>query len=314
MTAATHLEAASVEALLTWPGVMEAIENGHRSPPAEIDDTLLRRGDDSLLSRAAWIDGLGCAVKTATIFPSNSTVDLPTVHGSVSLFSDRTGRLDCTLDFHMVTKWKTAADSALAASRLARPDTNRILIVGSGTVAASMVDAYRSVFPGADVGIWSRTPENARALAAAASARVVSDLRAEIAEADLVCTATMSSEPVVSGDWLRPGQHIDLIGGYRPDMREADDECIHRASVFVDSVDTALDVGDIGGPVGNGILDPERLVDFGGLESGAFARSSDDEITLFKNAGGAHLDLMVARHMFERHSASDRRRLDVGSS
>jgi len=302
---APHLDAAEVEPLMSWPGAMQAIRDGHLAAPAEIDDTLLRRGDDSLLSRAAWIDGLGSIVKTATIFPANSSAGLPSVHGAVSLFSDESGRLDCTLDFHLVTKWKTASDSALAASYLARSDAQRIVIVGSGTVAASMIDAYRTVFPSADISIWSRTASNARALAATTDTGVADDLETAVTHADVVCTATMSSTPVVRGDWLRPGQHLDLIGGYRADMREADDAAVHRSSVFVDSLATAREVGDIAAPVARDHLAFDEIVDFGGLETGAFTRTTDDQITLFKNAGGAHLDLMIARHMFDLYRKAE---------
>lgn len=304
MSTAPHLDAARIEPLLTWDGVMQAIVQGHLAPPARIDDTLLRRGHDSLLSRAAWIDGLGSAVKTATVFPGNAGLGLPTVHGAVALFSDGTGELDCTLDFHLVTKWKTAADSALAASRLARPDSGRILIVGSGAVGESMVDAYRTLFPDARIAIWSRNADHARALAASKGAEVADTLETAVRGADVISTATMTSEPLLLGDWLRAGQHVDLIGGYRGDMREADDGCIGRATVFVDSVTTARDVGDIAQPLESATLDEGEIVDFRGLASGAFARADAEQITLFKNAGGAHLDLMVARHMFDRHLAT----------
>jgi ornithine cyclodeaminase len=289
-----------LEAQLSWHGVMQAILDGHTGPAPQLDDTLLRRGDDALLSRAAWVTGLGALVKTATVFPHNEGV--PAVNGSVALFDDRTGVLDCTVDFHLLTKWKTAADSALAASRLARPDTTRVLIVGSGAVAASMIDAYRSLFPTAHVVVWSRTRENAVRLARSADVEAVSDLESAVGQADLVCAATMSVEPLIRGRWLRSGQHVDLIGGYRIDMREADDDAVRRASIFVDSIATARDVGDIGVPIADGVLDPTEITDFSSLGSG-FRRSAETEITLFKNAGGAHLDLMVARHMFELYSS-----------
>jgi ornithine cyclodeaminase len=292
-----------IEDRLTWRGVMGAIVDGHTGATPLVEDTLLRRGNESLLSRAAWITGLGSLVKTATVFPANEGI--PSINGSVALFSDRTGVLDCTVDFHLLTKWKTAGDSALAASRLARRDTARILIVGSGTVAASMIDAYRSIFSDAEIAVWSRTAENAARLAAAADVEVAGDLSSAVARTDVVCTATMSTDPLVHGTWLHPGQHLDLIGGFRIDMREADDDAIRRASIFVDTASTAGDVGDISGPIGSGVLDAERVTDFTALTSGRFARSSDDEITLFKNAGGAHLDLMVARYMFERHQSDE---------
>ena len=294
-----HIDAAMIEPLLTWQGVMDAIVDGHTLGRPQVDDTLFRRRDDSLLSRAALIDGLGSLVKTATIFPANTAAGRPAVNGSVSLFSDTTGEVDATVDFHLLTKWKTAADSALAASRLARITTERILIIGSGTVAASMVDAYGAIFPDASVTIWSRTHANAVALAATSRATATDDLVAAVGLSDVICTATMSNRPVLRGRWLREGHHVDLIGGYRADMRETDDEAIARSSVFVDNKQSAMDVGDILKPLTDKVITTRQLVDFSGLSDGSFARSSDDEITICKNAGGAHLDLMVARHMYE---------------
>lgn len=294
-----HLDAAALEPLLSWEGVMNAIVDGHTLARPQIDDTLFRRRDDSLLSRVAMIDGLGSLVKTATVFPANTAAGLPAVNGTVSLFSDTTGEVDATVDFHLLTKWKTAADSALAASRLARPTAERILIIGSGTVAASMIDAYRAVFPDATVTIWSRTHSSAVRLAESTRSVATDDLVTAVGLADVICTATMAKHPVLRGRWLRNGQHVDLIGGYRPDMRETDDEALSKASVFVDNKQSAMDVGDIIKPLSDKVITTRQLVDFGGLANGSFARSSDDEITICKNAGGAHLDLMVARHMHD---------------
>lgn len=294
-----HLDAATVEPDLTWSGVIDALVAGHGLGRAQIDDSLLRRRNDSMLSRVALIDGLGSLVKTATVFPANADDGRPVVNGTASLFSDTTGEVDATIDFHLLTKWKTAADSALAASRLARPGSRRILILGSGAVAASMVDAYRAVFPDATVTIWSRTPANAARLADATGASATDDLVGAVGTADVICTATMASRPILRGRWLRAGQHVDLIGGYRADMRETDDEAMSKASVFADSTDSAMEVGDILAPLSDKVITTRQIVDFRGLSTGAFARSSDDEITICKNAGGAHLDLMVARHMYD---------------
>lgn len=296
MTSPPHIDAPSVESLLTWSGVMQSLVDGHALPVAQLDDTLLRRNEDTLLSRSAMIDGLGALVKTATVFPGNSGLGKPAINGSVALFSDTTGELTATLDFHLLTKWKTAADSLLAATRLARADSSRILIVGSGTVAESMVDAYRSVWPDALITVWSRTRSNAVALAERAGTETAHDLETAVRDAHIVSTSTMSTEPLIHGAWLQEGQHLDLIGGYRPDMREADDECTRRSSVFVDNHSTAAEVGDIHTPLATGALGSIGP-DFRHLADRSFARSSSDEITLFKNAGGAHLDLMVASHM-----------------
>lgn len=284
------------EARLSWDGICEAVEAGHRLPRAEVADSLLYRGADTLLNRAAWIDGLGQLVKCATIFPGNTGAGLPTVNGAVTLFDDRTGRLAAVIDFHLVTKWKTAGDSLLAARRLARRDARSILILGAGTVARSMVAAYRSTWPGARIAVWNRSAAGAEALAAAVPGVVVApDLAAAVASADIICTATMSRDPLVRGEWLRPGQHLDLIGAYTPAMREVDDAAMARARVFVDSRATTIHhIGELIAPLASGaIAETDVIADFYD-DPAVFARRSDDEITIAKNGGGAHLDLMTA--------------------
>jgi ornithine cyclodeaminase len=287
------------EALLGWEGLVAALEAGHRLPRAGIADILLDRGADTLLSRAAVIDGLGQLVKTATVFPGNARLGRPTVNGAVTLFDDRTGELAALVDFHLVTKWKTAGDSLLAARKLARPDSRRILIVGAGTVARTMVAAYRSAFPAAEVAFWNRTPAGADAAAAATGAATVTDLAAAVGQADIIATATMSQSPLIRGDWLSPGTHLDLIGAYRPDMREVDDAALTRARLFVDCRETTVaHIGELADPIARGVIAASDVIaDFYDLPSGRFARRSETEITLAKNGGGAHLDLMTAAYI-----------------
>ncbi|MFC6641861.1 MULTISPECIES: ornithine cyclodeaminase family protein [Sulfitobacter] len=291
------------EALLDWIALTDALATGHDLPKAEIGDTFLYRGKDTLLSRAAWINGLGIAVKSATIFPGNPDREVPMVNGGVSLFDDETGTLAAIVDFHLVTKWKTAGDSLLAARRLARPDSENILIVGAGTQGRALHAAYSAAFPQARFTVWNRTAKNAEAMAAELKINVATDLEQAVRAADIVTSATMSTDPLIKGDWLQPGQHIDLIGAYRPDMREVDDTALLRSRVFVDSFDTTIGhIGEINIPLEAGTLTRDHLIaDYYDLE--VFTRQSDDEITLFKNGGGAHLDLMTARHILERWRA-----------
>jgi ornithine cyclodeaminase/alanine dehydrogenase-like protein (mu-crystallin family) len=284
------------ERALGWLGVARAIEAGHRLGQPQVEDVFLRRGGDTLLNRSAWIDGLGIAVKAATVFPGNAEQGKPTVGGAVALFADGDGSLEAVVDFHLVTKWKTAGGSLLGALRLARPDSREVLVVGAGTVAASLVEAYGAGFPGARFTVWNRTRGRAEALAARTGARVADDLEAAVRAADVIASATMSTTPLIRGEWLRPGQHLDLIGAYRPDMREADDDALRRARVFCDSRKTAGETGELADPLARGGIGPEDVVaDF--YEMGRMARRHADEVTLFKNGGGAHLDLMVARHI-----------------
>jgi len=291
--------------LLDWLGLTAAFEAGHKRPKAEISDTFLYRGKDTLLSRAAWIDGLGIAVKAATIFPDNPSSGRPMINGGVNLFSDKTGALEAIIDFHLVTKWKTAADSLWAAKRLARPESKHILIIGAGTVASNLLDAYRAGFPNAQFSIWNRSPERAQSLVKTRpDARAVTDLKAAIGSADIICTSTMSTSPVLLGAWLQEGQHVDLIGAYRPDMREADDQALQRARVFVDSFDTTLDhIGELKIPLASGALRRADVQADYYSERG-FQRGSERDITLFKNGGGAHLDLMTARYILQQWSAA----------
>ncbi len=290
------------DGLLDWTDLIQAMAAGHELPRAEVRDSFIYRKKDTLLSRAAWIDGLGIATKAATIFPGNPADGKPMVGGAVSLFSDADGALEAVLDFHLVTKWKTAGDSLLAATRLARMDSEVILIVGAGTVGASLRQAYGAVFPQARFLIWNRTPEKAVEMAEDdARMTVVHDLEAAVGKADIVTTATMSTKPLIHGKWLRPGQHIDLIGAYRPDMREADDAVLERGRLFVDSRETTMEhIGELKIPLEAGKIKPSDIIgDFYDLEAPSFARQSPDDITVFKNGGGAHLDLMTARYILD---------------
>lgn len=292
------------DARLDWIGLTKALEAAHQLPKAEISDTLLYRGQDTLLSRAAWIDGMGVLVKSATVFGGNPAKGRPLIDGSVSVFDDEFGELAAYLDFRLVTKWKTAGDSLLGALKLARPDSKRILIVGAGEVASNLRQAYGAGFPNASFTIWNRTKSKAEELAAQfPNTDVAEDLRSAIGQADIVTSATMVTEPIIKGEWLQPGQHIDLIGAYRPDMREVDDAALKRATIFVDSFDTTIEhIGELLIPIQNGVLTKDDVVaDYYSIAN--MKRSSDDQITLFKNGGGAHLDLMTSIHILDKWRA-----------
>ena len=281
-----------IEARLDWLALTDALAAGHALPRAELRDSFASRRADTILTRTAWIDGLGLLVKAATIFPANR--EAATVNGAVTLFSDADGTLEAVLDFHLVTKWKTAADSLLAARRLAPPDVRTILIVGAGTVAASLIECYAAGFPDARFVIWNRTRSRAEALAGE-NVAVAGDLAGAVAEADIVITATMATEPVIRGEWLRPGQHLDLIGAYRADMREVDDTALTRARLFTDARPAAAHIGEIADPIARGVIrEADIIADFYDLD--AFVRAPGD-ITIAKNAGGAHLDIMTARYI-----------------
>ena len=282
------------EKLLTWPGLLEAFEAGHRLPKPDIKDLFVYRGPDTVLDRATWIDGLGALVKVATVIPSNAQRGLPTVNGSVTLYDDKTGELTALVDFHLVTKWKTAGDSLLSARRLARKDAKNFLLVGAGTVAKSMVQAYSSLFPDARFTVWSRSRSSAEAL----GLPVADNLEAAVKAADVICTATMATEPLIRGNWLQPGQHLDLIGAYKPGMREVDDTAMARARLFVDARTTTIHhIGELIDPLKSGAITESHIIADFYDDPALYVRRSDDEITIAKNGGGAHLDLMTASYI-----------------
>ncbi|MEF2549975.1 ornithine cyclodeaminase [Aurantimonas sp. A2-1-M11] len=294
---------AEADHLLSWTAVTEAIRDAHRLPQAEIGDLLLSRSGRSLLNRGAWIEGLGIALKSVTVYPDNPHRDppLPSVQGGMLLFDEDSGAPTALVDGILVTKWKTAGDSVLGARLLARPDSRRLLICGAGTVARTLIAAYGELFPGLEsIALWNRSRDRAEALAAEAGAgpvpvTVASDLAEAVAAADIVSTATLAKQPFLKGEWLSPGTHVDLIGAFRPDMREADDTLLRRAELFVDSRRTTFGhIGEIQIPLDAGTIAAENVRgDLHDLCEGTAGRSGPDAITVYKNGGGAHLDLMV---------------------
>lgn len=298
--------------LLSWPEAVEALRDGHRRPRAEVADMFLGPGDATLLSRGAFIAGLGYGVKSVTVLDRNAAHGLPTVQGAMVVFEPEHGRLQAIIDSQLVTEFKTAADSVLGACCLARPDSTQLLVVGAGTVAGSLVRAYCALFPRLRrVSIWARRPEQAAAVArgfAGAPVPVVAvpDLAEAAAGADIVTSATMARAPVLHGAWIRPGTHVDLIGAYKADMREADDALIAGGSLFVDSRETTIaHIGELAIPIAGGVITTDAVRgDLYDLVQGRAGRRSEAEITVFKNGGGAHLDLMVARYIWQRVSGA----------
>lgn len=288
---------------LTWGDAVEALRQGHALPKAEIRDVFLGPPTGTMMSRSAFIDGLGYGAKTFTVFDGNAARGLPTVQGAMLVFDGETGRLQAIVDSPLVTEFKTAADSVLGASLLARPDSRHLLVVGAGTVAASLVRAYTAVLPGIErVSVWARRPQQAQDLIEGldgieADLAAVSDLPAAVGRADIVSAATMARQPVILGDWVRPGTHVDLIGAFKADMREADDALIARAALFVDSRATTLGhIGELLIPIASGVITADHVLGdlYDLVRPDARRRQSAEEITLFKNGGGAHLDLMIA--------------------
>jgi ornithine cyclodeaminase/alanine dehydrogenase-like protein (mu-crystallin family) len=292
--------------MLTWPGALDALRRGHALPRPQIADCFLGPADKTLLNRSCYIEGLGYGVKAVTVFDGNAARGVPTVQGAMQVFAPDDGRLTAIIESRLVTEVKTAADSVLGATLLARPDSRHLLICGAGTVAESLIDAYSAIFPKLErITLWNRTHARAQALAARhaghrAELRAVEDLADAAAQADIISTATMARAPILKGGWIRPGTHVDLIGAYKGDMREADDTLLQKARIFVDSRETTIGhIGELTIPIAAGVISAQDVLgDFRDLIGGGVqGRADAGDITVFKNGGGAHLDLMIADYI-----------------
>ncbi|MEP1210000.1 MAG: ornithine cyclodeaminase [Rhizobiaceae bacterium] len=304
MSQIANITAEDIRTVANWPLVIEAIRAGHELPKADIGDTFVHARDNTMLVRSAYIDGLAAGVKAATVVPGNPnrTPPLPSIHAQIMLFDPDSGELAALVDGTEVTAWKTAGDSALGSALLSRKDSKNLLMVGAGSMAEPLIRAHIAARPSLEkVVIWNRTVHRAQSVAAGLadllqSVSVVEDLDANVGLADIICCATMSNDPVLKGALVSPGAHVDLVGAYKADMREVDDDLHQCATWFVDSYDTTLDhIGEFTIPIAAGVIDREAAQgDLHTLVAGSAGRSSENQITVFKNGGGAHLDIMVS--------------------
>lgn len=257
----------------------------------------------TLLLMPAWQPGAFSGVKVANVVPGNSERGLPAVSAQYLLSDARTGQMLALVDGGELTARRTAAASALAARRLARADARRMLMIGTGRLARNLILAHSAVRSIEQVVIWGRSQAKAQALIedmqgeTSAKLSVANDLETELGNADIVSTATLSSDPLVRGDLLRPGTHVDLVGAFKPDMRESDDALVRRASVFVDTRDGCLaEGGDIVQPIRDAVITAADVrADLYQLSRGEHpGRTGDDEVTVFKSVGAALEDLAGA--------------------
>ncbi len=302
------LDATAVRAATPWPELIAAIaeilaEDHLTSPERHVHPVgLPDGGEGALLLMPAWIDRELIGVKTVTYFPSNAGTAVPTVNAAYLLLDGRTGQLSAVLDGDELTDRRTAAISALAADYLARADAERLLVVGTGRLSPNMARAHAAVRPLTSIEIWGRSPEAAEAVAEQLRAegllaRSSADLDTSISSADIVSCVTGAISPLVRGDLLAPGSHLDLVGSFQPDMRESDDAAAARATIFVDTVAGASLSGDLAQPLAEGVITEASIIaDLRDLATGHHpGRTSAEEITLFKSAGFAAADLAAAR-------------------
>ncbi|APE29584.1 ornithine cyclodeaminase [Halomonas aestuarii] len=305
------ITAEEVATSLAWPALVERLamtfREGVESPPRHHHAMHRPDGEATMLLMPAWEPDGYIGMKMVNVFPQNAEHGLPAISGVYLLSEGAHGRPLACLDGSELTRRRTAAASALAARELARDDASTLLVVGTGKLAPMVIEAHAAVRPIEKVRIWGRHPDKAERLAAEYADRfdtqAVTDLEAATREADLISCVTLSTEPLIRGDWLSPGAHLDLIGAFRPSMRETDAECLARGEVFVDTYAGARgEAGDILQAIDEGRFAFDdiqgELVEL--LRGERPGRSSRDAITLFKSVGASLEDLAAAIEVWER--------------
>jgi len=312
-----HYDAAATHRLLDYPGLVDALAAMYRAGVDEVARLGLKQPlsdghQNDWLILPAWQYGARFGVKLVSVFPGNAEKGLASILGLYALFDGATGEPLATIDGAALTLRKTAANSALAARHLARDDVETLTMLGAGELAPHLAMAHATVRPSLRrILIWNRSRPAADSMATrladepATHGREIAatdDLEAAIRQADLVSAATMTRTRLIRGEWLRQGAHVDLVGGFRPDMREADDAALLRSRLFCDARFTAVaECGDLCDPIARGVIDEAAITDLFQLARGERpGRQTSDQITLFKSGGGGHEDLATAGYLVAR--------------
>ncbi|MBC7182913.1 MAG: ornithine cyclodeaminase family protein, partial [Marinobacter sp.] len=296
------ISAKEVAGALAWPALIERLAStfreGVEAPPRHHHAMHRPDGEATMLLMPAWENAGYIGMKMVNVFPQNANAGLPAISGLYILCEGQHGTPLACIDGSALTSRRTAAASALAARELARQDADSLLVVGTGKLAPMLIEAHAAVRPIQRVRIWGRNPDKASALADQFRDRfdcqVVTDLETAVPEADIISCATLSTEPLVRGEWLRPGSHLDLVGAFRPSMRETDSDCLARSEVFVDTYAGAMgEAGDILQAIDEGAFNKADLrAELAELLRGQKpGRSSNEAITLFKSVGASLEDL-----------------------
>ncbi|HEY7523097.1 MAG TPA: hypothetical protein VH720_05495 [Candidatus Limnocylindrales bacterium] len=295
-----ELDEATVRGLLRFEDVIPLMERaladfsaGRVEQPLRTVIPVDAHGGFLFVMPAATPEAMGA--KLVTLYPGNRGV--PSHHARISLFRVATGEPTASMDGTAITEVRTAAVSAVATDRLARPDASVLAVLGAGVQAASHLEALRHVRSFADVRVWS--PSRAGAFAAEHGIRAAGSAEEAVRGADVVVTVTTSREPVLHGEWLEPGAHINAVGAPRPDWRELDDDLLGRSRIFADSrIAAEAESGDVRAAIAAG----NRIeAEIGEVVSGNHpGRRDRDDITLFKSLGMAVEDIVTAEHVRRR--------------
>lgn len=314
MTSIPFISNSFIENHTNFKQLIKTISEGFASPSIEVPmrhhhdfSNPLEEKDSTLLLMPAFNPGKEVGVKIVTVSPNNGKYDLPAIQGVYIYIDAHKGNIKAILDAKSLTTKRTAATSALASSYLSREDSSSLLMIGTGALAVNLIQAHASIRPITKVYVWGRTLEKAQAVCdelvnANYSCIPVSTIEDVIAEVDIISCATLSPTPLVFGKWLKEGQHLDLVGAYKKDMREADDEAVLKSSIFLDTYQGGLkESGDIVIPLNKGIITKESIKAdlFELCRNAKKGRTSEKEITYFKSVGHALEDLVAASHFYD---------------
>ncbi|MBB3459279.1 ornithine cyclodeaminase [Rhizobium sp. BK313] len=306
------LDEEQTRAALAWPTLIEAIAKmfaGGCVMPVRHHHDMEVPGESNatLLLMPAWLPGQYMGVKMVSVFPGNAGRAMPAIFGTYLLCSGKTGEMLAVIDGGELTARRTAATSALAARYLAPSDAKELLVCGTGRLSLNLIQAHAEGRALTRLGVWGRDRDKTKRVADEARAlglnvQAIDDLETAARRADIISCGTLSSTPLIQGEWLKPGAHLDLVGGFKPDMRETDDVSIRRAQVFVDTRAGAMkEAGDIVQPLKSGVLAEDAIhAELRELVCGTRpGRVNDDDITLFKSVGAALEDLAGAILAYE---------------
>lgn len=301
------LGAEDIEKLLDIASLIDALDGAFREPISSPERSVVEvpgASDRLLLTMPAFqADGSG-AVKLATVFPDNRAAGLPMIQGAILVF-DPCGRPEALLDGASITRLRTAAASALASRYLSHPDSETLLVIGTGALAPYLAAAHAVVRPVSRISVWGRsslsvdeTVQRIRTMVApGVHVMAAKDLPSAVGDARIISCATSAAEPVLCGEWIGMGAYVDLVGSFSPSKRECDDDAVRRASIYVDTFAGAMgEAGDILQPLARGVISrADVLGELADIVCGRARPREDRDITLFKSVGTAVEDLVASR-------------------
>ena len=303
-----------IDKTLDYPSLIAALREGFQKEyqiPTRMHtnyDNPVDKSENTLLLMPAIAIGNIVGVKIVNVAPKNGLHNLPSIHGVYYVSDANTGQPLALMDAKALTNWRTAATSALAADYLSRQDSNTLLMVGTGSLAPYLIDAHAANRPIKRLLVYGRNTAKAEALATTKvaqfeSVEVAENLPEAIAQADIISTATLTKDPLIHGDDLQPGQHLDLVGSYKPDLREADNVVMRRGQIYADQKEQAIrESGDLALPISEGVIQPEDIVGdlFQLCRNQVAGRENNRDITVFKSVGHALEDLVGAQLLLSR--------------